>query len=147
MSSTNTSNVTVVDEIVGLFASSAVDIVAERETANQTAGYSLGVFALVAPSTVRLACGIVVDSYEKIKNYISGEGRPITSEEFLEALNYRGLIEKLRQSLKEYALRSNVTELDLYSRVLDRIRKNPAYRNIDEGNKIELATCLTEGLL
>ena len=147
MSSTGTSNSTVIDEIIGLFASSAVDIVAKREKAAQTAGHSLEVFALIAPSTVRLACGIVVDSYEKIKSYISGEGRPITQEEFLEALNYHGLIEKLRQSLKEYALRSNITELDLYSKVLDRICKNPAYRNIDEEYKIELARRLTDGLL
>ena len=86
-------------------------------------------------------------AYEIIRSYISGKGRPITLEEFLEALNYRGLIDKLRQNLKAYAQRQKMTEQDLYLNTLDKIRGNKAYRNIDDEYKIKLATRLTEGLL
>ena len=94
-----------------------------------------------------LAGSIFNRAYEIIKSYVSGEGNPITLEEFSEALNYHGLIDKLRQNLREYAQQNKMTESDLYLNVLDKIRRNKAYSNIGDEYKIKLAIRLTEGLL
>ena len=78
--------------------------------------------------------------YETIKRYVIGEGRPITEEEFIKALGYNELIDSLRQVLKEYVQRNNMTEHQLYSSTLD-------YKNISDDDKIKLAVRLTKGLL
>ena len=90
---------------------------------------------------------ILYRAYKIIKSYIDGEGRPITEKEFCEALEYKGLIDTLRQVLKKHAQQHNITEHELYLNMLDKIRGNPAYTNINDEYKINLATRLTKGLL
>ena len=86
-------------------------------------------------------------AYEKIKSYISGEGRPLTVKEFRETLSCDGLINSFRQVLKEYAQENGMTEHELYLRTIKVIREHNAYSNIGDDDKEELARRLTVGLL
>ncbi len=101
--------------------------------------------------TISFEPGIVASifrsAYEKIKSYISGEGRPLTVKEFRETLSCDGLINSFRQVLKEYAQENGMTEHELYLRTIKVIREHNAYRNIGDDDKVELARRLTVGLL
>jgi len=130
----------------------AARTVAVEQATAQAARYSLG--AAIAPwvGGVLLAGTVLYGAYKiikylKDKKEVSGKGRPITQEEFYDTLNNRDVINALRSNLRENARQYNMNEYSLYSSTLDTIRGNPAYKNISDDDKINLATRLTKGLL
>ena len=130
----------------------AARTVAVEQATAQAARYSFG--AAIAPwvGGVLLAGTVLYGAYKiikylKDKKEVSGKGRPITQEEFYDTLNNRDVINALRSNLRENARQYNMNEYSLYSSTLDTIRGNPAYKNISDDDKINLATRLTKGLL
>lgn len=102
-----------------------------------------GVFSVGAATVPRTAkYTLIRRAYEKIKSYIAGEARPISEEEFREALEYCGLIDSLKQVLQKHAQQHGMTEPELFYKILTAIRENPAYKYISDANKINLANRL-----
>lgn len=104
------------------------------------AANTFGFFALFPRDSIKRAC-------EQIKDYILGRGRPVTQEEFNVALGYDWLFPPLRRRLKDYAQQHGMTADELYSRTIDAINKNPAYKYISDDDKNKLAKRLTDGLV
>lgn len=130
----------------------AARTVATEQIAAQAARTSFG--AAIAPwvGGVLLAGTVLYGAYKiikylKDKKEVAGQGRPITQEEFLKTLNNQDIINAIRQNLKENSRQYHMTEYQLYLSTLDTIRGNPAYKNISDDDKINLATRLTKGLI
>ena len=135
-----------------------------KQAAVQTARYALG--AAIAPwvGGVLLAGTVLYGGYKIIqclndkKDNIEFEAvkdgikikacnRPITTNEFEQAIKNSEFIDSLRKILREEFIKNKTDSTTAYNDVLSEIRKDSSYQNIPDSDKVRLARKLTQGLL